>query len=280
MGKYVLTEDEKALADKLGAMRNSIKTLSNLSGKPIPEQFRSYVNRNLPAVRKAVEKAGCLKNFNIAPPSTVGGPIMQNIDPFDHIFDSPYGLSLNDSIIDMIEQTLGVLESGEFGRMEITTKSVSGVTQIASNHKIFVVHGHDESAKESAARFLEHLALDPIILHERASEGRTIIEKVEHYSSVSFCVVLLTPDDEGCKQGKDMPLLARARQNVVLELGYFMGKLGRNRVVALVRGEVERPSDVDGVVYITMDEGGAWKFDLVKELRAAGFEVDLNKAVR
>jgi predicted nucleotide-binding protein len=122
--------------------------------------------------------------------------------------------------------------------------------------KIFVVHGHDEAAREAIARFIQTLGFQPIILHERANEGRTVIEKVEAHGNVGFAVVLLTPDDEGCvKGGTPGP---RARQNVVLELGYFIGRLGRNRVCALKRGELEIPSDFGGVVGSTLREAGNW----------------------
>jgi len=146
------------------------------------------------------------------------------------------------------------------------------------SRKVFVVHGHDEGARESAARFLEKLDFEAIILHERASRGCTVIEKVEAHGDVGFAVVLLTPDDEGCvKGGTPRP---RARQNVVLELGYFVGRLGRNRVCALKRGDVEIPSDFEGVVYVPFDESGAWKQALGRELEAAGFEIDWNKLMR
>ncbi len=144
-----------------------------------------------------------------------------------------------------------------------------------TSNKVFIVHGHDGEAKAEVARFIEKLGFTPVILHELASKGRTIIEKVESNSDVSFAVVLLTPDDEGNEKGK--PPEPRARQNVVLELGYFVGRLGRDRVCALRRGDVEIPSDFDGVVYETYDDHGAWKSKLAKELEAARFIVDWAK---
>ena len=125
---------------------------------------------------------------------------------------------------------------------------------------VFVVHGHDEGARETVARFLERLDFEVIILHERASRGRTVIEKVEAHGDIGFAVVLLTPDDVGC--GKGGTPVPRARQNVLLELGYFVGRLGRNRVCALKRGELEIPSDFEGIVYVTLDDAGAWKQSL------------------
>lgn len=146
-------------------------------------------------------------------------------------------------------------------------------------NKAFIVHGHDEGARESAARFLEKLGIAPIILHEQASGGRTVIEKLEHNSDVDFAVVLLTPDDVGAVGTSKDTLSPRARQNVILELGYFVGKLGRSRVCALHKGAVELPSDFVGVVYVPMDSAGAWRLLLAKELREAGFDVDLNQAL-
>jgi predicted nucleotide-binding protein len=144
--------------------------------------------------------------------------------------------------------------------------------------KVFVVHGHDEGAREAVARFIGDLGFQPIILHERANEGRTVIEKVEAHGAVGFAVVLLTPDDEGCEKGGTPG--PRPRQNVVLELGYFVGRLGRNRVCALKRGEVEIPSDFGGVVYEPFDAAGGWKQKLGRELEAAGYEVDWNTVMR
>lgn len=146
------------------------------------------------------------------------------------------------------------------------------------SRKIFIVHGHDDGARETVARFLERIGLEAIILHEQANQGRTIIEKVVANSDVGFAIVLLTPDDEGCvKGGTPEP---RARQNVLLELGYFIGRLGRDKVCALKRGALEIPSDFAGVVWQTMDSNGGWKQALARELEAAGHSIDWNKVMR
>ena len=148
---------------------------------------------------------------------------------------------------------------------------------IASN-RVFVVHGRDEAAKHMVARYLEELGLEPVILREQPSQGRTIIEKFEEESqTVGFAVVLGTPDDIGALAIDKDNLRPRMRQNVVLELGYFAGKLGRKRVCVLLKGDVERPSDYDGVIYIPFDDGEGWKLTLGRELRDAGFTVDLNR---
>lgn len=147
-----------------------------------------------------------------------------------------------------------------------------------SNNKIFIVHGHDHGALQSVARYLEKHRFEAIILHEQANSGRTIIEKIEVNSDVGFAIVLLTPDDLG-KAKNEEELSPRARQNVILELGYFIGKLGRDRVCALKSAELEIPSDYVGVVWTEMDKAEAWKFHLAKELKAAGYDIDMNRVI-
>lgn len=152
-------------------------------------------------------------------------------------------------------------------------------TEEIDPRNVFVVHGHDEAVKEAVARTIGTLGLTPIILHEQPDQGRTIIEKFTDYSNVGFAVVLLSPDDEGysvAAGAKDKKF--RARQNVILELGFFLGKLGRSRVVALHKGsDLELPSDYDGVLYTPYDNSGAWKLKLAKELNACGYDIDANR---
>jgi predicted nucleotide-binding protein len=146
-----------------------------------------------------------------------------------------------------------------------------------TSRKVFVVHGHDNELKEMTARFLEKLELEPIILHEQPSAGRTIIEKFETYSDdVAFAVVLLTPDDVGGIAVDRSDLRARARQNVILELGYFLGRLGRARVCALYKPGVELPSDYQGIIYVDLDPGGAWRTKLAQELIGAKLTFNLS----
>jgi predicted nucleotide-binding protein len=173
--------------------------------------------------------------------------------------------------------------NGRLVLIPVSTSAANVPTAVPSlkptGKKVFVVHGHDEGAREATARFLERLEVQPIVLHEMASGGRTIIEKLEQYSDVDFAVILLTPDDVGAVATAAERLSPRARQNVILELGFFVGKLGRNHVCALHKGSVELPSDFFGVVYVPMDDGTGWKVLLAKELREAGFNVDLNSAL-
>ncbi len=147
---------------------------------------------------------------------------------------------------------------------------------ILDRTKVFIVHGHDKLAQQETARFIESLGLKAIILHEQASSGGTIIEKIETYSNVGFAIILYTPCDLG-KAKDEKEFKARARQNVVFEHGYLMGKIGRKNVCALVKSQVEKPNDISGVVYIDMDEGGAWKHMLIREMKNAGYNIDANK---
>lgn len=135
--------------------------------------------------------------------------------------------------------------------------------------KVFIVHGHDHKARGDVALFLARIELQHIILDNEASQGLTIIEQFErHANQAAFAVVLLTPDDIGGAVATQ-ETGARAKQNVIFEPGYFVGKIGRGRVCLLRKGAVEIPSDLHGVIYKHMDDGGGWKHELMKELIAA-----------
>lgn len=134
--------------------------------------------------------------------------------------------------------------------------------------KVFLAHGRDTGSMNEVARFLERIGLTPIILVERPNQGKTIIEKFESNSDVRFAIVLLTPDDVGGFQRGGNGFEPRARQNAIFELGFFIGKLGRDRVCALTKGHIEIPSNYSGVLYIPMDDAGGWKYSLENELSA------------
>jgi len=145
---------------------------------------------------------------------------------------------------------------------------------------VFVVHGRNAALRAEVARTLEALGLEPLILSEQTNEGRTLIEKFEANAiEVGFAVVVLSADDRGVgPDGTEIPEYPnRARQNVILELGYFMGQLGRARVVPLYEPGVELPSDLHGLGYVAVDEAGAWRYRLGRELQAAEYDVDLNR---
>lgn len=142
--------------------------------------------------------------------------------------------------------------------------------------KVFIVHGHDGELKEAVARAIEKQNIEAIILSEHANTGRTIIEKFEQNSDVGCAIFLFTADDIG-KAKDEKEEKARARQNVVFEAGYFMGKLGREHTVLIAESEIEMPSDLKGVVYTNKSN---WLLELHQELNAMGYIIDLNKLLK
>lgn len=162
---------------------------------------------------------------------------------------------------------------------EETEETNKGAMQM--NNKVFIVHGHDNEAKLEVARTLKNGDFEPIILHEQPDSGRTIIEKIERFADVSYAVVLYTECDLGRDKNDSVDdERFRARQNVVFEHGYLIGKLGRDRVTALVKGNVETPGDISGVVYTEMDKAGAWKMQLARNMQDVGLDIDMNTILR
>lgn len=174
-------------------------------------------------------------------------------------------------------------------RSEVGTEGVLSGTRaeeklsaqtLPKSNSVFLVHGHDEGAKHAVARFLEQLQITPVILQEQINRGMTVIEKFEEFASrAGFAVVLMTPDDFGYAVGNEGAKKYRPRQNVVLELGFFVSKLGREKTLVLTKGDVEMPSDVMGLVYEPMDRTDGWKIRLARELKAAGFKIDMNQVI-
>lgn len=161
-------------------------------------------------------------------------------------------------------------------RIEPKITSKQEKVKTLNKSQVFIVHGHDEEAKSKTARFIEKLGLEAIILHEQASSSQTIIEKIEEYSDVGFGIVLYTPCDIGARDTKTPEYKKRARQNVVFEHGFLIGKLKRKNVCALVKGTVEIPNDISGVVYVDMDKADAWMYTIAKEMKVAGYNIDMN----
>lgn len=144
-----------------------------------------------------------------------------------------------------------------------------------ANGRVFIVHGHDSSLKNETARFLRDLTgEDPVILHEQPDGGRSLIEKFEASAATTgYAVVLLTADDLGRAKGEpnDRP---RGRQNVVFEMGFFFGSLGRGNVAVIHDEGVEEPGDVRGMLYVPRDDAGAWKMRIAREIDHAGIAVE------
>ena len=179
-----------------------------------------------------------------------------------------------ETFIEKFDQNLSYIKHFVEGKNNNNfSKSIRTNYEVTNN--IFIVHGHAE-AEEKVARFLEHLGLSPIILHEQPNDGKTIIEKIEKYSNVGYAIVLYTSCDEGKAKEEDN-LKPRARQNVVFEHGYMTAKLGRENVCVLQETGVEPPGDISGLVYVPLDDSGAWKLQLAKNLKKRGFDIDMNK---
>ncbi len=171
-----------------------------------------------------------------------------------------------------IETTQAILQT-YLEDMEEETPEDNAPEQPNDFSKIFIVHGHDGELKESVARIIEKQGIEAIILSEQANQGRTIIEKFIDHSDVGGAICLFTADDIG-KAKKASNENERARQNVVFETGFFIGQLGREHTVILADAGVEMPSDLSGVVYTDTRN---WQLDLLRELSAMGYKVDLNK---
>ena len=194
----------------------------------------------------------------------IGDPMAQTVLEIERDKRSQYFYS--SSAQNMLGGLKGALASAE--RRMLTGSAVPTDSRLGESKSVFVVHGRDAGTKELVARFIESLGITPVILNEQSNQGLTIIEKFGQHADVGFAVVLLTPDDVGRLNVDEVALEPRARQNVIFELGYFIGRLGRNRVCVIAKGQVEIPSDYSGVLYIPLDELGAWMTALDKELKS------------
>lgn len=217
---------------------------------------------------------GTIEYNRYATASRFDWPIMRG--DMDHSRKVQYVADDRNRSIQLLSAAIDLLNERIEADAESQSSSVAAVVQkpVDRSSRIFIVHGHDEASKEAVARFIAKLGYEPVILHEQANRGRTIIQKFrDEAADIGFAIVLMSPDDEMAAGSK------RPRQNVILELGFFLGALGPANVAALVRGDVETPSDFDGVLYIKVDDAGMWRMLLAKELKASGYDVDMNKAV-
>lgn len=193
--------------------------------------------------------------------------------------DIPHGKSLklsNGGIINCYNSGKYVVQ----GKNQDDIKTILGDIKVHNNRKIFVVYGHDDIARTQLEALLRRWDLEPIILDQQASGGQTIIEKLEEYSDeVGYAIVLATPDDDGRAKTED-DFRSRVRQNVVLELGMFLAKLGREKVAILLKEakDFEKPSDIQGLIYIPfqnkVDEVAIY---LIRELSRQGYNIDSAK---
>ena len=262
-------EAKKLLLDRISKGNQSIeKPISNkVEFDRECAEYSKWSKYNTELLRKVFDSSMLADEYSRTPGIAFLGNTSFQEDIEEHREHIQKKIDRLDSIIERLE-----LYDEPHVFYEIQTLKVNCI----SNNKVFIVHGRNETVKIDVARTLEKLGLIPTILHEKPNAGLTIIEKLEAHSDVGFAVVLLTDDDEG-KSKSELSYKSRARQNVIAELGYFVGKLGRKKVCSLYVEGVEIPSDFNGVLYVPYDHSGSWKFQLVKELKGAGYNVDANK---
>ena len=195
-----------------------------------------------------------------------------HLDGFPVLMDNPplFLQVHRDVYKDYVTQIVAFLKS-YVSRFDVTEETESPSKPDLT--KVFIVHGHNGEIKEAVARIIEKQGLEAVILSEQANRGKTIIEKFEANSNVGAAICLFTADDKG-RRASDTSDKDRARQNVVFETGYFIGKLGRENIIIIAGSSVEIPSDLYGVVYTSQSD---WKTEVLKGLKAIGYDIDLNK---
>jgi len=268
--------EKKKAIEKLEKQRDLIKELENKS--PDSPEFQKWKRDTRVTLTNIFDDNS--KHVNEFTIISIGSPRMVS-----SILGEKKGVTYTNAYFRNLQQYSTLWQSfideiKEYWPNEKPTKEQEVEQPIKLGSDIFIVHGRDEGAKQAVARLLEKLNLNPIILHEKPNRGQTIIEKFEAYGNPAFAVILLTPDDVGALATEKDNLKSRARQNVIFELGFFIGKIGRKHVCALCKGNVERPSDYDGILYVPMDDAGGWELKLAKEIKAAGIDVDLNRLLK
>jgi predicted nucleotide-binding protein len=262
-----MTDFGAAFADVLRRMGSEIEVTHNLGG---PDESR----RKTKTLKNREKEYPRREYFGFAPGDTVSaGDVLQFLGTNDRwtVIDTETQVAMNKPV--QIKAFVEKLKAGS----SLPLAPARAVAPTGSQ-KVFIVHGQDEEAKLAVQVLLQRLGLQGVVLHEQPNKGRTIIEKFEDHADVDFAVVLLTPDDVGgpAEAPRDA-LKARARQNVLFELGYFFAKLQRGHVCALLKGDVEIPSDISGIIWVRMDQAKAWQNDLARELHGAGLKVDMNR---
>ncbi|WP_309565136.1 nucleotide-binding protein, partial [Methylobacillus flagellatus] len=235
-----------------------------------------YITEIRPRLRTIAFKYEFDENFPALEPGVIES-IRSEIDLGEWELTRTHWAVKNEPIFDILvkkgyinQEQIETSNNERFSSEHNDPKVIPTEQGVFNTQQVFIVHGHDDITKLEVADFISGLNLEPIILHMQANSGRTIIEKIEHYSNVGFGIVLYTPCDIGQKYGA-LNSSFRARQNVVFEHGFLIGKLGRSRVAAIVKGDVETPNDISGVVYIPMKEDESWKAQIIKELKTFGF---------
>ena len=273
-------------------MTSSMMKLINQIDKSIIELHLAIRKRRINATKTAYVK---LKDLTNSLKSKLPTEFVEmNFTDFDrHLHFVDYYFDKRD--FDMIKQNFYDIQDNDFPKikeeifeylieMQVHEKLTNGKkASVLRSKNIFIVHGSDHKPMTELKIMLSEFGLNPIVLHEQPSGSRTVIEKLEKYSDVGYAFVILTPDDRGGSFNGEIPLLGgwklenssfRARQNVLLEFGYFIGRIGRDSVCCLLKGHVDRPSDMQGIVYVPFVESlNEVKGKIIKELEEVGYEI-------
>jgi predicted nucleotide-binding protein len=260
---------------------SSNRTAHGVFGKEPSGSWNSWVSRIEHVLKESVrQESEPFIYFNTGKAARIKG---NRRDQFDTAKDSFIGaLNALKSILndgDTFEELL--IKSSPVEQID-KVQEIQNKTSKLNEKKVFIVHGHDHNLKIELEVFLSHIGLQPIVLHREADEGKTIIEKFETNSDVAYVFILLTPDeiaytiDQENVSESERKKEFRARPNVIFEFGYFVAKLGRNRVCALHKGNVSIPSDLSGFIYKKVDTNiEEIGFALIKELKAAGLKLEI-----
>ena len=252
-----------------GSLIVDLETLVSSSKEDFSNKFwgsyENYVNKyNL--LLKDLQSLGFFKEMKF----------IEQVPFSDQAFDSGFTKHEQAKLREVTNESNSLLQKVKL--LLSPPKSDNRMNNQVRSNKIFVIHGHDNEMKSDVTQTLQKLDLDPIILHETPNSEQTLIEKISDYAHVSFAVVLVSPDDLAYPEEKTPDEAKyRANQNVIFELGYFLGRLGRQNVIAIYRKkkDFKIPNDYNGVLWIEYKSG--WYFELIKELQACNFEVDANK---
>jgi len=262
--RQLIAEGEKftftnfCFASDSGAVYGGADTPEWLAWKTRARNLIKKINSDeSPAVRLATEAAGILTAGN-----------------YHGQFDRA-----KQTILKALQMTLDAVTDDAYGELRSTTSKAKSPNL---SNKVFVVHGHDHALKTDVERFVHQIGLEPVVLHRQPDKGQTIIEKFEEHSDVGYAFILLTPDevaytiDQDALTDESRVKERRARPNVIFEFGYFVGKLGRDRVCCIYKEGVELPSDLTGLIYKKVsDTIETQAFSIIRELKAAGFAIQL-----
>ncbi|MBC8416126.1 MAG: nucleotide-binding protein [Candidatus Cloacimonetes bacterium] len=262
--KIPLEEAEKLLNKKITEGSQILEgPISNINQwKNAEKRYNSWNSENFELLKKIFKKNTIAKDYSSSE-WTIGRILISDLKLDEKTAKLYKDIEEKLNKLNSIKISLGVLES----KTEETTES--------AKNKVFYVHGTDCEITMKVLAFLKDIGLEPIILKDLAGAGKTLIDEVQNQSDVKYAIALLTPDNVGGVYSEELQF--RATQNVILEVGFFVGKYGRKNVSTLHHEDIELPADYHGYEYIKIDETDDWKSTLTKELKNAGFNIDLNK---